>query len=132
MATKIITPQLGESGVEGTVARWASREGKTIEKMESILEVSTDKVDTEIPSPAAGTLLKILVPEGTTVNAGVLLAVIGKPGESLDNTTAVAPGRAQAAQEVTQVMPAANEAAVATQPVPAPSAGRNQDLGFIS
>ena len=80
MPTNVIMPKLGESVVEGTVTKWLKKEGETIQELESLVEINTDKVDTEIPSPAAGTLLKILVPEGTTVNAGVLLAVIGKPG----------------------------------------------------
>src|SRR5688572_11048918 len=85
MATRIIMPQLGESVVEGTVSRWLKREGDPIAEFESLLEVSTDKVDTEIPSPASGILLKIYVPEGQTVERGVLLALIGQAGESLDN-----------------------------------------------
>lgn len=81
MATKVIMPQLGESVVEGTVSRWLKREGDTVGEYEPLLEVSTDKVDTEVPSPAAGVLLKIYVQEGQTVERGVLLAEIGQPGE---------------------------------------------------
>ncbi|NWF70433.1 MAG: 2-oxo acid dehydrogenase subunit E2 [Chloroflexi bacterium] len=84
MSTKIVMPQLGESVVEGTVSRWLKREGEAIQEYEPLLEVSTDKVDTEIPSPAAGIVLKIYVPEGKTVERGVLLALIGQPGETLD------------------------------------------------
>ncbi len=83
MATKVIMPQLGESVVEGTVSRWLKREGDTVNEYEALLEVSTDKVDTEVPSPASGTVLKIYVEEGETVQAGVLLAVIGEPGEPI-------------------------------------------------
>ena len=86
MATKIIMPQLGESVVEGTVTKWLKKEGESIEEFEALLEVNTDKVDTEIPSPAGGLLLKILVPEGTTVNAGSLLAWVGQPGEVVELT----------------------------------------------
>ncbi len=81
MATKVIMPQLGESVVEGTVSRWLKREGDTVGEYEPLLEVSTDKVDTEVPAPAAGVLLKIYVQEGQTVERGVLLAEIGQPGE---------------------------------------------------
>ena len=84
MPTNVIMPRLGESIVEGTVTKWLKQEGETIQEMEALLEVNTDKVDAEIPSPAGGTLLKILVPEGTTVTAGVVLAVIGQPGESTE------------------------------------------------
>ncbi len=132
MTTNVIMPKLGESVVDGTVTKWLKKEGETIQELESLVEINTDKVDTEIPSPAGGTLLKILVPEGTTVNAGALLAVIGKPGEALEGTTAPSSELLHTAEDVTQVMPAASEAAVATQPVPAPAAGRDHDLGFIS
>lgn len=84
MATRIIMPQLGESVVEGTLSEWLKQPGDTVQEFESIARVSTDKVDTEIPSPAAGTLLTIHVKEGETVNAGVLLGLIGQPGESTD------------------------------------------------
>ena len=83
MATNIVMPQLGESVVEGTVGKWLKQVGDKIEQYESVLEVITDKVTTEIPSPASGTLLQILVAEGTTVKAGTVIAVIGAPGESV-------------------------------------------------
>ncbi len=82
MPTKVIMPQLGESVVEGTVSRWLKNVGDSVTEFEPLLEVSTDKVDTEVPSPAAGTLLQILVPAGQTVERGVLLALIGTAGES--------------------------------------------------
>ncbi len=83
MATEVIMPQLGESVVEGTVGRWLIAEGETIEEYQPLLEVETDKVNTEIPAPASGVLLKVLVPEGATVNAGTLLALIGQPDEAV-------------------------------------------------
>lgn len=81
MPTQVIMPQLGESVVEGTVSRWLKREGERVDAFEPLLEVSTDKVDTEIPSPASGVLLRVLVPEGQTVAKGTLLALIGQPEE---------------------------------------------------
>jgi pyruvate/2-oxoglutarate dehydrogenase complex dihydrolipoamide acyltransferase (E2) component len=84
MATKIIMPQLGESVVDGTVGEWLKQVGDTVEEYESIVRVSTDKVDTEIPSPASGVLLAIHVPEGETVNAGVMLGIVGQAGENPD------------------------------------------------
>lgn len=81
MPTNVIMPQLGESVVEGTVSRWLKQVGEQVTEYEPLLEVSTDKVDTEIPAPATGVVLKIYVPEGTTVERGVLLAVIGQQGE---------------------------------------------------
>src|SRR5512142_2247646 len=80
MATNVVMPQLGESVVEGTIGKWFKQVGDKIEQYEAIMEVVTDKVTTEIPSPSAGTLLQILVPEGTTVKAGTVLATIGEPG----------------------------------------------------
>lgn len=83
MATNVVMPQLGESVVEGTIGKWFKQVGDKIDQYEPIMEVVTDKVTTEIPSPAAGTLLQIVVPEGTTVKAGTVLAVIGAAGEEL-------------------------------------------------
>ena len=82
MATKVVMPQLGESVIEGTVVKWLCSEGDQVEEMENILEIETDKVTTEIPSPATGVILKQLVAEGVTVRAGVTLAWIGKAGEN--------------------------------------------------
>lgn len=81
MATPVQMPKLGESVVEGTVARWLKAVGDSVAKLENLLEISTDKIDTEIPSPAEGTLLEILVAEGETVAAGTVLAMIGEAGE---------------------------------------------------
>lgn len=90
MPVKVIMPQLGESVVEGTVSRWLKQVGDHIEEFESLVEVSTDKVDTEIPSPATGQLLEILVPAGTTVERGTLLALIGE-GDEANMEQAVSP-----------------------------------------
>ena len=81
MATSVQMPALGESVTEGTVTRWLKQEGDTVEMDEPLLEVSTDKVDTEIPSPAAGVLKKIVAQEDDTVEVGGELAVIGDAGE---------------------------------------------------
>ena len=83
MATHVVMPQLGESVVEGTVGKWFKNVGDTIEQYESIMEVVTDKVTSEIPSPAGGTILQIIVPEGATVKAGTIVAIIGAPGEAV-------------------------------------------------
>jgi len=122
MPTRVIMPQLGESVVEGTVTRWLKVEGDSIEEFEALLEVNTDKVDTEIPAPASGKLLKLYVPEGTTVRAGTLLAVIGQQGEAVPEAEAEPP----------QAPPITSAAAVTT-PVPAAGVEPTQaDLGFIS
>jgi 2-oxoisovalerate dehydrogenase E2 component (dihydrolipoyl transacylase) len=83
MATKVVMPQLGESVVEGTVSKWLVNVGDEVNEFDPLLEVSTDKVDTEVPSPASGVVLKIYVSEEETVEAGVLLAVIGEAGEEV-------------------------------------------------
>src|SRR3954462_6457263 len=77
MPTSVTMPALGESVTEGTVTRWLKQEGEHVQADEPLLEVSTDKVDTEIPSPAAGVLTRILVAEDETVEVGAELAVIG-------------------------------------------------------
>jgi len=82
MATSVTLPALGESVTEGTVTRWLKQPGDTVEVDEPLLEVSTDKVDTEIPSPVAGTLLEIKVQEDETVEVGAELCTVGDEGES--------------------------------------------------
>ncbi|MDQ0962398.1 pyruvate dehydrogenase E2 component (dihydrolipoamide acetyltransferase) [Streptomyces sp. B4I13] len=117
MAVSVTLPALGESVTEGTVTRWLKAEGERVEADEPLLEVSTDKVDTEIPSPAAGILASIKVAEDETVEVGAELAVID------DGTGAPAAAPAPAAEEVA---PPAPEPAPAAQPsteqaVPAPA-----------
>ena len=74
--TTISMPQLGETIIEGTILKWLKQEGETIERDEPLFEISTDKVDTEVPSPVTGTVSKILVEEGQTVPVGTDLAEI--------------------------------------------------------
>src|SRR4029078_10283361 len=81
MSTPVNLPALGESVTEGTITRWLKQVGDTVEVDEPLLEVSTDKVDTEIPSPVAGTLLEIKADEDETVEVGAELAIIGDEGE---------------------------------------------------
>ena len=78
MATEIKMPQLGETVVEGTITKWLKQEGEQVEADELLVEISTDKVDSEVPSSAAGVLQKILVPEGETVKVGTPLALVGE------------------------------------------------------
>jgi pyruvate dehydrogenase E2 component (dihydrolipoamide acetyltransferase) len=99
MATSVQMPALGESVTEGTVTRWLKQEGDTVELDEPLLEVSTDKVDTEIPSPAAGVLKKIVAQEDDTVEVGGELAVIGDEGEGGGDGEAKAPEKAAEAEE---------------------------------
>ncbi|MEZ5094324.1 biotin/lipoyl-containing protein [Nocardioides sp.] len=81
MATEVPLPALGESVTEGTVTRWLKQVGDEVAVDEPLLEVSTDKVDTEIPSPVAGTLLEIRAAEDDTVEIGAVLALVGEAGE---------------------------------------------------
>src|SRR5262245_48644869 len=111
--TAIKMPQLGETVVEGTILKWLKQEGDEVALDEPLFEISTDKVDTEVPSSAAGTLTKILVAEGETVSVGTEVAEIGEAGAG---DGAGGGGATEAAQE-----PAA-----ATAPTPAPNAGADE------
>ena len=79
-AFDVIMPQMGESVAEGTIVRWLKKVGDTVDRDEPIFEITTDKVDAEIPAPEAGVLLEILTGEGETVEVGVTVARIGEPG----------------------------------------------------
>src|SRR6202051_5184832 len=83
MATDVVMPQMGESIAEGTIVRWIKKVGDPIDRDEPLFEISTDKVDAEIPSPAAGVLSEIRVKEGETVPVNSVVAVIGQEGESV-------------------------------------------------
>ena len=122
MATSVTLPALGESVTEGTVTQWLKQVGDSVAVDEPLLEISTDKVDTEIPSPVAGVLLEIKANEDDTVEVGAVLAIIGEEGESAggdaapaaEAPAAEAPAE-QAADEAPAEQPAA--AAPAEQPV---------------
>ncbi|HEX9919627.1 MAG TPA: biotin/lipoyl-containing protein, partial [Pyrinomonadaceae bacterium] len=114
MSTEVVMPQMGESIAEGTITRWMKQVGERVERDEPLFEISTDKVDAEIPSPAAGTLTEIKFKEGETVEVNKVVAIIGAEGES-----AAAP--AANAQPSPAPAPAA-QAATASAPPPAPAA----------
>ncbi|HXH87651.1 MAG TPA: dihydrolipoamide acetyltransferase family protein [Gaiellaceae bacterium] len=119
--TEVVMPQMGVSVSEGTITKWLKAEGEPIARDESLLEISTDKVDTEVPSPGEGVLLKILVQEGETVDVGAILAVIGPEGSSAAAPVEDLPQPAtQAAADATEA--AASETAEPTAPTPAPAA----------
>ncbi|MDP4200393.1 MAG: 2-oxoglutarate dehydrogenase, E2 component, dihydrolipoamide succinyltransferase [Bacteroidota bacterium] len=118
MATNVVMPKMGESISEGTILRWLKKEGDAVEKDEPILEISTDKVDTEVPSPVAGTLLKILAQEKQTVLVGEPIASIGTNGE-----VAAPPAKSEAKPAASEAKQAAPAAPAPTQtPTPAPKA----------
>jgi len=108
MPTEVIMPQLGESVVEGTVSRWLKQVGDPVTAFEPLLEVATDKVETEIPAPASGVLTAILVPAGQTVSRGTTLALIAAADESAAPAAAPVPASAapsaSAAPHVTPVV----------------------------
>ena len=122
MATKVYVPRLGEGVDEVTVTKWLKQVGDSINELEPLLEVNTDKVDTEIPAPATGTLLQIVAQEGVPAKVGELLAIIGKPGETVDSGQASIESAASSPTPVTQQTPAVIPQ---TQSI-------NRDLGFIS
>ena len=99
MATNVVMPQMGESVVEGTIVRWIKKVGEAVEADEPIFEISTDKVDAEIPAPAAGVLIEIRVGEGQTVEVGTVVAVIGAADEKTASVDTPAPAPASAPAE---------------------------------
>ncbi|HEY3550616.1 MAG TPA: dihydrolipoamide acetyltransferase family protein [Gaiellaceae bacterium] len=133
-AVDVVMPQMGVSVSEGTITRWLKQEGEQIEADEPLLEISTDKVDTEVPSPASGTLTQILVQEGETVDVGTKLGQIGgsagaaapaqetEPGPAAAEAAPPEPATAQAAAEADAASPAESPAPTAPEPSAAPPA----------
>jgi 2-oxoglutarate dehydrogenase E2 component (dihydrolipoamide succinyltransferase) len=134
MSYTVTMPQLGETVTEGTILRWVKQPGDTVAEDDVLLEISTDKVDTEVPSPYAGTMLEVLVPEGQTVDVGTALCVIGEPGESTE--TAAAPAVEPAPEPAPAPPPEPAPVAAAPAPVPAPAPvaapAPSGDLGVLS
>jgi len=117
MPTDVIMPQMGESIFEGTITKWLKQPGDRVEKDEPLFEISTDKVDAEIPSPAAGVLAEIKSPEGATVHVNTVVAVIGEKDGS--------------AASVPQAPPAPPPAPAKAAPSPTPSSTPQQPAGGI-
>ncbi|CAB4546279.1 MAG: 2-oxoglutarate dehydrogenase, E2 component, dihydrolipoamide succinyltransferase [Actinobacteria bacterium] len=116
----VVLPALGESVTEGTVTRWLKKVGDTVAVDEPLVEISTDKVDTEIPSPVAGVVQQILVKEDETVSVGAVLAVVGD-GAAMPAAPAATPAPVAAPAPVAPPAPVAAPAPVVTAPVvPAP------------
>ena len=120
--TDVVMPQMGESIVEGTLTKWLKKPGERVERDEPLFEISTDKVDTEIPSPAAGTLTEVLVEEGVTVGIKTVVARI-QEGDGAGAAAAPAPTAAAAVDvpSAPAAAPAAPSAQVAAPPPPAPA-----------
>jgi pyruvate dehydrogenase E2 component (dihydrolipoamide acetyltransferase) len=134
-AVDVVMPQMGVSVSEGTITKWLKQEGEQIQADEPLLEISTDKVDTEVPSPGSGVVQQILVQEGETVEVGTKLAVIGAPGAAEaeappaapepEPEPAPAPATAEAAAEASAVSSAETPApAPAAPPTPEPEPER--------
>src|SRR5690349_15066462 len=129
MSTSVVLPALGESVTEGTVTRWLKNVGDTVQADEGLLEISTDKVDTEIPSPVSGVIEEILVQEDETVEVGAVLAKIGDgssaPAEAPAPEAAAAEPAPAAPAEAAPTAPAESapaEAPAAEAPAAAPAA----------
>src|SRR3990172_10011925 len=131
MPTKVILPQTGEGVIEATVTRWLKKEGDEVKEYDPLVEINTDKVDTEIPSPTAGTVLKILVAEGNTTPVNSILAWIGKAGEKIpedggaEPTPVAKPSAEQkAAPQPVPQMPSVQPIPAAPRPLPVTPASR--------
>src|SRR5260370_31709612 len=111
MPTDVIMPQMGESITEGTITKWLKKPGDTIQRDEPLFEISTDKVDAEIPSPSAGTLKEIKIAEGTTVQINTIVATIDEGGSASSPTNA----ETAAAPAVDSATPAAVNTPAAAQ-----------------
>jgi 2-oxoglutarate dehydrogenase E2 component (dihydrolipoamide succinyltransferase) len=127
MSTNVVMPQMGESIAEGTIVRWIKKIGEPVDRDEPLFEISTDKVDAEIPSPAAGVLTEIKVKEGETVPVNSVVAVIGAAGQAAaappakPETTAAEPAKTAAARAGGAATPGVIPAAAVGQPETAPA-----------
>src|SRR5918993_1638135 len=97
MSTEVVMPQMGESIAEGTITRWLKKVGERVERDEPLFEISTDKVDAEIPSPVAGTLQEVRFKEGDTVEINTVVALIGDGAAAAPDAPSEAPAAPQAA-----------------------------------
>jgi pyruvate dehydrogenase E2 component (dihydrolipoamide acetyltransferase) len=135
-AIEVVMPQMGVSVSEGTVTKWLKQEGEEIAADESLLEISTDKVDTEVPSPGSGVVLQILVQEGETVDVGTKLAVIGPAGsappEAVEEPKEEAPAPVAEAEPEPEPEPAPQAEAPPSPPEPAPTDGAADGKTFVS
>src|SRR6266851_1064214 len=124
MAVDIVMPQMGESIFEGTITKWLKKPGDKVERDEPLFEISTDKVDAEIPSPSAGVLKEIKVGEGKTVPIQTVVGVIDAAGDAAAAAKAAAPAPAPAAKAAEPARPAAPAPAAKPQIVPPAQAPR--------
>ena len=130
MPIKVVMPQLGESVTEGTVSKWLKNIGDEIKEFDPLLEINTDKVDSEIPSSGEGTLLAILVEEGTVVTVGTTLAWLGEEGEIIPGVNLEDSGVLHPEEEIAELDP--TEELAEHIEIESAKPGRDKDLGFIS
>src|SRR5829696_8396119 len=116
MATEVVMPQMGESIAEGTITRWLKKVGEQVGRDEPLFEISTDKVDAEIPSPAAGTLTQVLFNEGDTVEVNKVVAYIGEAGAASAGAASAGAASAGAAEAPPAEAPKQEAAAAAAAP----------------
>jgi len=123
-AVDVVMPQMGVSVSEGTITKWLKQEGEAIEPDEALLEISTDKVDTEVPSPAGGVVQKIMAQEGETVPVGTKIAVIAPEGEAGEAPAEAPPepATAEAAEEAEKASGAEGETPTEAEAEEAPPA----------
>src|SRR5689334_8629367 len=107
MPTDVIMPQMGESVFEGTITKWLKKPGDKVQRDEPLFEISTDKVDAEIPAPASGVLQEIKVTEGTTVEVNTIVGTIAVDGEAAATKPAAAPAKSASAPESSASAPPA-------------------------
>ncbi len=149
MSIEVVMPQMGESITEGTVSKWLKQVGERVEKDEAVLEISTDKVDAEVPSPGAGVLLEVRTQEGETVEVGTVVAVIGEEGEApaaadnqpeaaaqpepTETTAAAEPNNAEEEEEVVPPGPTSVKAPAAepAEPAAAPPAAASEGAAEV-
>src|SRR5688572_29778357 len=133
MSTEVVMPQMGESIAEGTITKWLKKLGERVERDEPLFEISSDKVDAEIPSPAAGTLTEVRFKEGETVEVNTVVAVLDGDGASAAEAPAAKPAEQAPAKAEAPAPPTApyrwmdDQAAVQSVPESAPPAPPPQE-----
>jgi 2-oxoglutarate dehydrogenase E2 component (dihydrolipoamide succinyltransferase) len=128
MPTDVVMPQMGESITEGTITKWLKKPGDTVQRDEPLFEISTDKVDAEIPSPAAGTLKEIKIAEGTTVQINTVVCSIDEAGSASAPAASPAKAETAATPAADTVTPAAVDTASATQGNPPTTGGPGTEV----
>ena len=130
MPTDVVMPQMGESITEGTITKWLKKPGDTVQRDEPLFEISTDKVDAEIPSPSAGTLKDIKIAEGTTVQINTVVCTIEESGSAAASASATSPAKAETAASpaANSVTPAAVDKPAATQGNPTTTGGPGTEV----